>query len=88
MHGTSHWLGLDVHDAGAYTRRQGAPARGRHGITIEPGLYIAPMRRRAAELRGIGVRIEDDVVVTDDGHEVLTAACPKGIEDIEAACRA
>ena len=89
MHGTSHWLGLDVHDAGAYTRG-GKPRPLAPGmvITIEPGLYIASDATDVpAELRGIGIRIEDDVVVTATGHEVLTARCPKRIEDIEAACR-
>ncbi|MDB4955659.1 MAG: peptidase [Myxococcales bacterium] len=89
MHGTSHWLGLDVHDAGAYTRGgKSRPLEPGMVITIEPGLYIAADAADVpAELRGIGIRIEDDVVVTDRGHEVLTAACPKRIEDIEAACR-
>lgn len=89
MHGTSHWLGLDVHDAGAYTR-DGKPRPLEPGmvITIEPGLYIAAAASDApAELRGIGVRIEDDVVITDGGHEVLTAACPKEVEELEHACR-
>jgi Xaa-Pro aminopeptidase len=89
MHGTSHWLGLDVHDAGAYTRGGKArPLAPGMVITIEPGLYIASDAEGVpAELRGIGIRIEDDIVVTDTGHEVLTARCPKRIEDIEAACR-
>ena len=88
-HGTSHWLGLDVHDAGAYTidgkARLLAPGM---VITIEPGLYI-PVDAEGvpAELRGIGVRIEDDVAITADGCEVLTRACPKEILDVEAACR-
>jgi Xaa-Pro aminopeptidase len=57
-------------------------------ITVEPGLYIAADAPDVpAELRGIGVRIEDDVVVTASGHEVLTAGCPKTIKDIEAICR-
>jgi len=89
MHGTSHWLGLDVHDVGAYTRG-GKPRPLEPGmvITVEPGLYVAADAASApAELRGIGVRIEDDVAITDDGHEVLTAACPKEIEELEAACR-
>lgn len=88
MHGTSHWLGLDVHDAGAYTR-DGKPRPLAPGmvITIEPGLYIPPDAPDApAELRGIGIRIEDDVVITATGHEVLTAACPKEIEELEYAC--
>lgn len=89
MHGTSHWLGLDVHDVGAY--RDGGKARPLAPgmvITIEPGLYVAADAADVpAELRGIGVRIEDDVAITADGHEVLTAACPKQIADVEAICR-
>jgi len=90
MHGTSHWLGLDVHDVGAYIR-DGKPRPLAPGmvITIEPGLYIAADAADApAELRGIGVRIEDDVAITFAGNEVLTAACPKEIEELERACRA
>jgi Xaa-Pro aminopeptidase len=89
MHGTSHWLGLDVHDVGAYTR-DGKPRPLEPGmvITIEPGFYVAPDAANApAELRGIGVRIEDDIAITAFGNEILTAACPKEIEDIERACR-
>jgi Xaa-Pro aminopeptidase len=88
MHGTSHWLGLDVHDVGAYTREGKArPLEPGMVITVEPGLYIALDDQTApAELRGIGIRIEDDVAITADGHEVLTAACPKEAEDIERAC--
>jgi Xaa-Pro aminopeptidase len=89
MHGTSHWLGLDVHDVGAYTRDGKArPLEPGMVITIEPGLYIAASAADApADLRGIGIRIEDDILITPTGHEVLTAACPKEIEDIERACR-
>ncbi|MGE0550864.1 MAG: Xaa-Pro aminopeptidase [Kofleriaceae bacterium] len=89
MHGTSHWLGLDVHDVGAYTR-DGKPRPLAPGmvITIEPGLYIAiDAPDVPAELRGIGVRIEDDIAITDTSHEVLTAGCPKQIAEIEAACQ-
>jgi Xaa-Pro aminopeptidase len=88
MHGTSHWLGMDVHDVGAYTPG-GKPRPLAPGmvLTVEPGLYIAPDADAPPELRGIGIRIEDDVVVTAAGHEVLTAACPKKIEDVEAATR-
>jgi len=89
MHGTSHWLGLDVHDAGAYTDR-GKPRPLEPGmvVTIEPGLYVAADAPDVPdELRGIGVRIEDDVLVTDDGHDNLTAACPKEVADLERACR-
>lgn len=94
MHGTSHWLGLDVHDVGAYTRDGKArPLAPGMVITVEPGLYIAPLGKHLDDqeiptaLRGIGVRIEDDVLVTEAGHDVLTAACPKELDLIEAACR-
>jgi len=92
MHRTSHWLGMDVHDAGAYMQGDGAgsarPLEPGMVITIEPGLYVAADAEAApAELRGIGIRIEDDVLVTHDGCEVLTAAVPKQVADVEAACR-
>jgi Xaa-Pro aminopeptidase len=89
MHGTSHWLGMDVHDVGAYTRAGAArPLEPGMVITIEPGLYIATDAPGVPDaLRGIGVRIEDDVLVTSHGHEILTAMCPKEIADVEAACR-
>ncbi len=94
MHGTSHWLGLDVHDVGAYTRDGKArPLAPGMVITVEPGLYVAPLgghlddHEMPAALRGIGVRIEDDVLVTEVGHDVLTAACPKEVAAVEAACR-
>ena len=88
MHGTSHWLGMDVHDVGAYTRSGAArPLEPGMVITIEPGLYVAVDAADVpAEYRGIGVRIEDDVVITADGHEVLTARAPTSIDDVEAAC--
>jgi Xaa-Pro aminopeptidase len=88
MHGTSHWLGMDVHDVGAYI--QGGKARPLEPgmvLTVEPGLYIATDADAPPELRGIGIRIEDDVLVTAHGHDVLTAACPKRIDDIEAVIR-
>ena len=89
MHRTSHWLGLDVHDAGSYAV-DGKPRPLAPGMvfTVEPGLYVPPREEKApAHLRGIGVRIEDDVVVTDDGHENLTAAIPKTVAGIEALQR-
>lgn len=86
MHRTSHWLGLDVHDVGMYfpdnAPRQLAPGM---VLTVEPGLYIAADALDVPEeLRGIGVRIEDDVLVTDGAPEVLTAAAPREIADVEA----
>lgn len=88
MHGTGHWLGLDVHDAGRYWT--GLASRALEPdmvVTVEPGIYVPADDEEAPEaLRGIGVRIEDDVRVTDAEPEVLTAGCPKTIEDVEAAC--
>ena len=86
MHSTSHWLGLDVHDAGYYTSGDEPRAlEAGMAFTVEPGLYIAANAEGAPEhLRGIGVRIEDDVVITDDGHENLNAAIPKRIDEVEA----
>lgn len=86
MHGIGHWLGLDVHDAGAY-QRDGASRALEPGmvITVEPGLYIPVADDIPEGFRGVGVRIEDDVLVTADGHEVLTAAIPKEVDEVEAA---
>jgi Xaa-Pro aminopeptidase len=86
MHRTSHWLGMDVHDVGLY-RIAGDSRKLEPGmiLTAEPGIYIGPDDESApAEFRGIGIRIEDDVLVTPDGHEVLTAAVPKSVADVEA----
>jgi Xaa-Pro aminopeptidase len=88
MHKTSHWLGLDVHDCGGSVV-DGAPRALVPGmvLTVEPGLYVAPDDATVEpRWRGIGVRIEDDVLVTRDGHEVLTADIPKSVADVEAAC--
>jgi Xaa-Pro aminopeptidase len=88
MHRTGHWLGLDVHDAGEYKRddkwRALEPGM---TLTVEPGLYIRPAEDVPQALRNIGVRIEDDVVVTQNGCEVLTAEATKRIDDIEALMR-
>ena len=86
MHGTGHWLGMDVHDVGSYkhgtewrTYEQGMV------VTVEPGLYIAPDDETVdVKWRGIGIRIEDDVVATVNGPLVLTKNVVKSIEDIEA----
>jgi len=85
MHRTSHWLGLDVHDAGDYRREGGwrALAPGMV-LTIEPGLYIRPGEGVPERFHNIGVRIEDDVLVTPGGREVLTEGAPKSVAAIEA----
>lgn len=99
MHGTSHWLGLDVHDVGAYVVKDGLkngmkegegatkprPLAAGMAYTIEPGLYVAADDEKApAAFRGIGIRIEDDVVVTGTGILNLTRDIPKSIEALEA----
>jgi Xaa-Pro aminopeptidase len=85
MHRTSHWLGMDVHDVGFYSVEGAArPLAPGMVLTIEPGLYIAPDADVPPELRGIGVRIEDDILVTDTGYENLTIATPKSVTDLEA----
>ena len=89
MHGTSHWLGRDVHDVGAYQDRAGKaePLPAGAVLTIEPGLYFGRYDRRVPrELRGIGVRIEDDVLITASGPKVLTEAVPKDLREIERVC--
>jgi len=85
MHRTGHWLGMDVHDVGSY-KVDGKWRRLEPGmvLTVEPGLYVAPDAGAPAQYRGIGIRIEDDVLVTEDGHEVLSRAAPKAIDEIEA----
>jgi Xaa-Pro aminopeptidase len=86
MHRTSHWLGLDVHDVGSYVV-DGAPRQleARMAFTVEPGLYVPTDDETApSAYHGIGIRIEDDVVITDDHHENLTEAIPKEIDDVEA----
>ena len=86
MHKTGHWIGLDVHDVGAY-KVQGQWRELEPGIvlTVEPGIYVAVDELTVDEKwRGIGIRIEDDVLVTDMGHQVLSKDVPKSINDIEA----
>ncbi len=100
MHKTSHYLGMDVHDVGAYSvageARRIAPDM---VITVEPGVYVAaevglvPEKYREIyakvpeRYRGIGIRIEDDVLITAEGCRVLSQAIPKTVEGIEQACR-
>jgi Xaa-Pro aminopeptidase len=88
MHRTGHWLGLDVHDAGDYRRGgEWRPLAPGMTLTVEPGLYIRAADDVPQRLRDIGVRIEDDVLVTALGCEVLTAEAPKLAGDIEALMR-
>ena len=89
MHRTSHWLGMDVHDVGDYYRIGGDSRALEPGmvLTIEPGLYVSPDETLPKgcdeKLRGIGIRIEDDVLITSSGHDVLSKECPKEIADVE-----
>ncbi len=85
MHKTGHWLGLDVHDVGDY-QVDGRPRLLEPGMvmTVEPGLYVPKTDSRAPQaLRGLGIRIEDDVLVTKEGHEILTSDVPKQPDEIE-----
>lgn len=90
MHRTSHWLGMDVHDVGRYHRdHEPRPLEAGMVITVEPGIYVSENDENVpAEFRGIGIRIEDDVVITHGEPDVLTGGAPKTIEDVEAACAA
>ncbi len=86
MHKTGHWLGLDVHDVGSYKiKGEWRPLEVGMMLTVEPGIYVAVDEVSVDEKwRGIGIRIEDDVLVTDTGHDVLSKDVPKSISDIEA----
>jgi len=86
MHRVGHWLGMDVHDVGDY-KIDGLWRVLEPGmvLTVEPGLYVAPDNEQVAKKwRGIGIRIEDDVLVTKDGCEVLSQGAPKTADEIEA----
>ena len=89
-HGTGHWLGLDVHDNSPYVNEEKSDIVFEEGMvfTIEPGLYLPAEDSNVPEkLRGIGIRIEDDVLITNNGHEILTHHAPKEIEAVEEACQ-
>jgi Xaa-Pro aminopeptidase len=86
MHQTSHWLGLDVHDVGLY-REAGAPVPLSPGmvLTVEPGIYVPSDAADAPErYRGIGIRLEDSVLVTETGHDVLTGDLPVDAASVSA----
>lgn len=92
MHRTGHWLGLDVHDVGVYKHNEETwqSLQPGHILTVEPGIYISPQIKPAEgqpevsdRWKGIGIRIEDDLLVTETGHEVLTAAVPKSVAAME-----
>lgn len=89
MHRTGHWLGMDVHDVGEYRKGEDwRPLEPGMVLTVEPGLYVAADNSDVdPKWRGIGIRIEDDVVVTEQGCEILTADAPKTVRDIEAWMR-
>ena len=86
MHRTSHWLGMDVHDVGVYRiDDRSRPLEPGMVLTVEPGLYVAPdCAEVAPEWRGIGIRIEDDVLITATGNRVLSAAAPKRPDALES----
>jgi len=85
MHRTGHWLGMDVHDAGDY-KRNGAWLKLQPGmvLTVEPGCYVRPGDNVPEQFWNIGVRIEDDALVTEFGSEIISAAAPKTIDQIES----
>ena len=87
MHNTGHWLGIDVHDVGVY-KPNGEPRLLEEGmvVTVEPGLYFGAWRKDVKcpeRYANIGIRIEDDVLITPNGPDILTSDCPKTITNIE-----
>ncbi|MGJ7916462.1 Xaa-Pro aminopeptidase [Massilia sp. LXY-6] len=89
MHGTGHWLGMDVHDVGAYrdlaqAEKPSRALRPGMALTVEPGIYVRPADGVPEAYWHIGIRIEDDVIVTEDGYRILTSSAPKTVEEIEA----
>ncbi len=88
MHRTGHWLGMDVHDAGEYKQRgEWRTLQAGMTLTVEPGCYIRPAENVPQAFWNIGVRIEDDVLITSEGNEILTAGVPKTINAIEELMR-
>lgn len=83
MHGLGHWLGLDVHDVGDYGENRDRPLQVGMVVTVEPGLYISSQANVPEQYKGIGVRIEDNILITEYGNKILTSAVPKEITDIE-----
>jgi Xaa-Pro aminopeptidase len=84
MHGLSHWLGMDVHDVGNYKiDGKDRPFEPGMVLTVEPGIYIAPDAKVDKCWQGIGIRIEDNLLITQSGYENLTQAAPKSIQEIE-----
>ncbi|MFK7986996.1 MAG: aminopeptidase P N-terminal domain-containing protein [Sandaracinaceae bacterium] len=89
MHRTSHWLGMDVHDVGLYyVDGEARPLEPGMVITIEPGVYVSQDAEVDPKWRGIGIRIEDDILVTEDGNENLTVMIPRSVDEVEAAVQA
>jgi Xaa-Pro aminopeptidase len=86
MHRTGHWLGLDVHDAGEYKDKAGNWVKLEAGntLTVEPGCYVRPADNAPKHFWNIGIRIEDDVLITKTGNEVLTKNAVKSVADIES----
>jgi Xaa-Pro aminopeptidase len=92
MHGTGHWLGLDVHDVGAYrdVKADDKPSRALQAgmvLTVEPGIYVRPAANLPKEFWNIGIRIEDDVLVTPGGYQILSDSAPRTAADIEQVMR-
>jgi Xaa-Pro aminopeptidase len=88
MHRTGHWLGMDVHDVGEYKiGDQWRTLQAGMMLTVEPGCYIRPAENVPKELWNIGIRIEDDVLITGNGNEVITHAAPKTVREIEELMR-
>lgn len=83
MHGLGHWLGLDVHDVGDYGAERNRPLQIGMVLTVEPGIYISAEADVPERYKGIGIRIEDNLLITEYGNKNLTSGCPKDIADIE-----